>query len=83
MGKNWLDMYEKGQEDDLMEEISVGERRAKISAKNKMPSSRIDQKRVKTSYIAANKKAAKKQVVNTEEIEDLRGELCSRKRRNR
>ena len=81
MQKNLLNMYEKGLEEDMMEEISVGERRAKISAKNKMNSSRVDQKRTKTSYIAANKKAAKKQLINTEEIEDLRGELCRGRRR--
>ena len=37
MGKNILKMYENGCTDDLMDEIELGNKRAKISAKNKMP----------------------------------------------
>lgn len=82
MGKNILKMYENGCTDDLMDEIEMGNKRAKISAKNKMPK-RQDPKRTKTSYIAASKKAAKKQDVDTSEIEGLNEELCRRGKRRR
>ena len=79
MGKNLLDMYERGMLDDIYDENVEAEQEAIITRRNKLLG-RQDSKRTKSSYISANKKAAKKVVaVNTEEIESLSKDLCPKR----
>lgn len=79
MGKNLLDRYQKGMLDDIYDENVEAEQEAIITRQNKFLG-RQDSKRTKSSYISANKKAAKKVVaVNTEEIESLSKDLCRKR----
>ena len=80
MGRNnnLLNMYEMGLLDDIYDENVEAEQSAITTRRNKFLG-RQDSKRTKSSYISDNKKAAKKIVVNTEEIESLSKELCRKR----
>lgn len=80
MGKNLLNMYEKGLIEDIYDEDVEANMDAINIRRNKI-AGRQDSKRNKSSFISQNKKAARKIVVNTEEIEDLNKSLCGKKKR--
>ena len=76
MSKNLLNMYEEGMDDEIYEDIVKSKETTKRVSKNKILG-RQDLKREKFSYIAANKKAAKKSSVNTyDEIAALNKSIC-------
>lgn len=72
--------------EELMEKTELEKTEAKIARKKAVPTNgRVDQKRVRTSYISASKKAKKTGSLNDacDEMAALNKELCGKGKRCR